>query len=124
MEYILIDLSEQASRLNGGTMWRLTFYSIDDGTVHEMTVDSTYRNFARQGWDQVVVSPNPWAVYTGLRRTRRVTRQGTPVITADSHPCIVYQCSDHAEALRLAEMDIDSRNQHNTFGELFEVNRD
>lgn len=121
MEYILIDRQEQVSRLNGGTMWRLTFYSIDDGTVHEMTVDSSYRNFSRQGWDVVVHAANPWGVYTGLKRTRRVTRQKVPVITADSKPNIVYHCTDHAEALRLAEMDIDSRNQHNTFGELFDV---
>lgn len=121
MEYILIDRQEQTSRLNGGTMWRLTFYCIDDGTVHEMTVDSSYRNFSRQGWDQVVHTPNPWGVYAGLKRTRRTTRQGVPVITADSKPNIVHPCTDHAEALRLAEMDIDSRNQHSTFGELFDV---
>ena len=120
-EYILIDQTEQPSHLNGGTMWRLTFYCIDDHTVHEMTVDSSYRNFARSGWNHVVRDPNPWGVYSNLKRTDRTTRTGTQVVTADSAARIVYRCESHEEALALMQASIDSRSAPTTYQNLFEV---
>lgn len=119
MKYILIDIEESQSRLNGVTMWRLTFYCVDDGTFHEMTVDSSYTNFKKSGWNHVVHHPCPWAVYLDLKRTPRRTRQGTPVVSADSRVNISMQCEDLAEAQALVELDIQQRNTPNQFHELF-----
>ena len=100
-KYILVDRQQQPSRLNGVQMWRLTFYCLDDGTTWDMTVDSSYRNFKRQGWDHVVEDPRPWGVYQGLRRTDRVTRDNRPVLTADGQAELIYRCEDQDEADQL-----------------------
>jgi len=119
MKYILIDREESQSRLNGVTMWRLTFYCVDDGTFHEMTVDPSYTNFKKSGWNHVVAHDSPWAVYLDLKRTKRTTRQGQPVVSADSRVNIQMQCEDLAEAQALVELDIAQRGQPSQFHELF-----
>lgn len=111
-EYILVERTSQRSVQNGVTMWRLTFYCIQDGAVLEMTVDPTYRNFRGQGWDHVVESDQPWGVYTGLRRTQRHTRAGSAVLTADRAAELIYRCRDQLEAVELMqanEADTGSR---------------
>jgi len=119
-KYILIDREESESRLNGVRMWRLTFYCVDDGTFHEMTVDSSYRNFTRSGWNHVVESESPWAVYLDLKRTDRKTRSRAQVVSADSRVRIQLQCEDLAEAQALVELDIQQRSPTGQFHELFE----
>jgi hypothetical protein len=119
MKYILIDIDESQSRLNSVTMWRLSFYCVDDGTFHEMTVDSSYTNFKKSGWNHVVHHPCPWGVYLDLKRTDRKTRQKTPVVSADSRVNISMQCEDLAEAQALVELDIAQRGQTSQFHELF-----
>ena len=119
MKYIMIDRQESRSKLNGVTMWRLTFYCVDDGTFHEMTVDSSYSNFKKSGWNHVVAHESPWAVYLDLKRTTRTTRQGMPVVSADSRVDIQLQCEDLAEAQALVELDVAQRAQRNEFHELF-----
>ena len=119
MKYIMIDRQESRSRLNGVTMWRLTFYCVDDGTFHEMTVDSSYTNFKKSGWNHVVAHESPWAVYLDLKRTDRRTRQKTPVVSADSRVNVAFQCEDLAEAQALVELDISQRNTTSQFHELF-----
>lgn len=119
-EYILIDCEQQPSRLNGVTMWRLTFQRISDNLIVEMTVDSTYRNFTKKGWNHVVASESPWGVYGNLKQTTRRTRQGTPVVSADSTAEIIYRCVDHAEALALAQASIDHNSPGDRFRGLFE----
>jgi hypothetical protein len=54
-------------------------------------------------------------VYGNLKQTTRKTRQGTPVVSADSPAEIIYRCQDHAEALALAQASID----HNSPGDRF-----
>ena len=119
MKYILIDREQSQSRLNGVTMWRMTFYCVDDGTFHEMTVDSSYTNFKKSGWNHVVTAECPWAVYLDLKRTDRRTRQKMPVVSADSRVNISIQCEDQAEAQALVELDIQQRGQTSQFHELF-----
>jgi hypothetical protein len=119
MEYILIDIQQQPSRLNGVTMWRLTFYCLDDGTVHEMTVDNSYVNFKRSGWDHVVTDPCPWGVYRDLKRTKRQTRRGVAVVSADSRAKCIQELDDQAMALKLVELDQDQRRGGNQFQDLF-----
>jgi hypothetical protein len=119
MKYLLIDITEQSSRLNGGTMWRLEFYCLDDGTTHEMTVDGSYRNFQRQGWAQVVQNPNPWGVYTKLKRTKRVTRKNIPVVSADSPVNQEFQCQDQAQAQALMQLDLEDRKPVHQLDKIF-----
>jgi len=119
MKYILIDRQQQPSRLNGTTMWRLTFYCVDDGTYHEMTVDNSYANFKKQGWDHVVTDPRPWGVYRDLKRTNRQTKRGVAVVSADSRAKCIQELDDQDTALKLVEIDQDERRGGTTFQELF-----
>jgi hypothetical protein len=123
MEYILLELTESSSRLNvGQTYWRLTFYSIDDGTFWEMTVDPTYRNFRKSGWNHVVRDAEPWGVYTDLKRTKRISATGIPIVSADTPARLQYRCRDNQEALQLMEADYMLRNPAPTrFQDLFDV---
>jgi hypothetical protein len=117
MEYILFK-QEQRPGKNGVTMWRLTFYCIDDGTEWEMTCDNTYKNFRRNGWDHVCTADDSWGVYSNLRRTDRKTKSGVPIVSADSRACLVYRCRDQAQALQLIEADLNTRTP-NTFQDIF-----
>lgn len=118
-QYVLVECNSQPSRLNGVTMWRLTFYCLDDGTICEMTVDSSYRNFRRRGWDHVVESECPWGVYTGVTRTDRVTREGVPVVTADGTAELIYRCEDRNQALKLVEAN-ENENNTSLFQQFFQ----
>jgi len=119
MEYILIDINQQPSRLNSVTMWRLTFYCLTDQTYHEMTVDSSYSNFKRSGWNLVVTDERPWGVYRDLRRTPRKTKRGLNVVTADSRAKCVLELDDQDLAIALVELD--QSQGINTFRDLFSV---
>ena len=100
-------------------MWRLTFYSLEDGHIYQMTVDSSYRNFRRNGWDHVVESNSPWGVYSGLTRTDRVTREGIPVVTADGAAELIYRCEGADQALELVAVDHAQRTETTTYRSFF-----
>jgi len=122
MDYILVERESADSRVNPGVgFWRLTFYSIDDGTFWEMTIDPTYRNYRRAGWNHVVQDPSPWAVYQDLRRTPRQSRTGFPIVSADSPARVVYRCRDRDQALELMAEDYGQRHPEpkTKFQELF-----
>jgi len=115
--WVLVARHSQASRINGVQMWRLTFYCLRSGELWEMTVDSSYRNFHRQGWDHVVSAASPWGVYQGLRRTRRRTREGMPVLTADGAAELIWRAQDLDQALQLVQ--VRERELHPDPRELF-----
>ena len=119
MEYILFKQTQRPGK-NGTTMWRLTFYCIDDGTEWEMTCDNTYKNFKRSGWDQVCHNDDSYGVYSDLKRTDRRTREGVAIVSADSRARLVYRCRDQAEAFKLIEADLNLRAPTN-FKELFDA---
>lgn len=83
MEYVLVNKEQFRSR-TGSRMWRLTWICIDDMTRWETTVDEDMDNFVSRSWRRVCNNPEPWGVYTGLKRTAKTNKQGTPIITADS----------------------------------------
>ena len=121
-EYILVNIDQSRSQLNGGNYWRLTFVSLADGTTHEMTVDPTYNNFKKSGWDHVVADPYPFGIYTGLKRTQKQTSRGIPVVSADGPARLIYRCLDDEELARLVEANADSfRPAPSTFGSLFDA---
>tara|TARA_B110000503_G_scaffold136042_1_gene217700 strand:+ start:932 stop:1288 length:357 start_codon:yes stop_codon:yes gene_type:complete len=117
MEYILIK-QEQSPGRNGTTVWRLTFYCIDDGTEWEMLCDNTYDNFKRSGWNHVCQNDDSYGVYANLKRTDRKTRAGIPIVNADSRAQLIYRCQDQAEALALVAADLEGRAPTN-FRDLF-----
>lgn len=121
--YILLDIQEQTSRLNGGVMYRITWYCVEDGTWWESTVDSAYNNFRRNSWDRLVHEASPWGAYQGLERTPRTTRTGVGVLTADSRPCLRVRVNDQQQAMDLVQLDQDLRTRRNQYGELFDVNQ-
>ena len=118
--YILVDRTEHASRLNGGVFHRFTWYCVEDGTYWETDADSAYNNYRKNGWDQLVVDPNPYGSYQGLQRTDRLAQSGLGVITADSLPRLQVRVADAAEAQSLAELDTDLRTRRHNYGDLFE----
>jgi hypothetical protein len=119
-EYILVDIAQSVSHLNGGRYWRLTFVSLDDGTTHEMTVDPAYTNFRRSGWNHIVEDPYPFGVYSGLKRTKKTTTKGTPVVSADGRARIVYRCANDEELAGLVQALAESFERPvSTYGQLF-----
>jgi len=84
-----------------------------------MTVDNTYRNFDRSGWDHIVNDPEAWCVFGGLKRTAKKTRDGTPVLSADSRATVVYRCENQQQAFDLIQADLDQR-QPQTYKEFFQ----
>ena len=118
--YILVDVQEQQSRLNGGVFHRFTWYSVTDGTYWETDADSAYRNYRTSGWDHLVADPNPYGAYQGLTRTERTAQSGLGVITADSRPALQVRVAGREEAQALAELDTDLRTRRSNYGDLFE----
>lgn len=121
-EWLLVLVEEGLSRLNGNVFWRLTYMNIADKSIWEMTVDGSYRNFSRNGWDRVVSDPNPWGIYTGLKRTSRVARSGNGVLTADGHPEKRIQIESFEEIEKIVQGlhdDAEAARSRTRFGELF-----
>jgi hypothetical protein len=106
MEFILIDITSRKSSLNAVKMWELTWYSLSDQRVYVMNVDSSYSNFKKRHWATVVEALVPWGVYSNLKTTDRLNREGLPVLSADSQFLLIYRCCDQTEALRLVELDL------------------
>lgn len=120
-EYLLVDRQQHPGR-NHVIMWRYTWYCLEDGLFYETTVDRTFRNWARSGWQELSTDPAPWGIYTNLRRTRKVTREGMPVITADSHPRL-HSRTTRDEAIEIVAVDQGRRaGRINQFGDLFACN--
>lgn len=117
-QYILIDLEQRPGR-HGVRFWRLTFQNLMTNEVAQMTVDPTYTNFRRSGWDHVVEHDCPWGVYSGLKLTKRFTREDIPVLSADCPANIVYRAESHEHALALAEASIEAATPQGRMSELF-----
>ena len=122
MDYILVERESFDGRINAGArVWRLTFYCLADGTFWEMTVDSSYRNYKKKGWDHVVQDPSPWAVYQDLPRTRRTAKSGFPVVSADAEARIDLRFRDRDQALSVMSEHYRGRHpEPPAFQDLFE----
>lgn len=84
-QYVLVNIEANHSKLNHGIYYRLTWIRINDMTRWESTVDDSYQNFTRNGWDDICINKR-WGVYEGLRESSRKTQRQRNVITADSRP--------------------------------------
>ena len=96
--YMLVAREQHRSRLNDCDYYRFTWIRLSDLTIWETTVDSTYRNWQRRGWQQLSLMPNPYGIYTGLRPTTRTTAQGWGILTADSRAELVEAVRDQDQA--------------------------
>lgn len=117
-QYLLVGRSSRQGRA-GRTMWRFTWYSLEDGQLWETTVDDSYRNWRRCHWAHIASEPDPWGCYTGLTRTQRTTRTGLPVITADSRPRLDMRL-DWDTCLQVIEQDQINRSGQAQYHNLFD----
>ena len=85
-EYILTEIERKSGKLNGSIIY--VFHLIDTETLekYESVIDTSYRNYTRCGWDQIINSQSPLGIYKGLRITTAKTNKGKKVINADSYP--------------------------------------
>lgn len=123
-EYVLVERTSRRGR-NGVTFWRFTFYCLADGLFYETTVDNTYDNFRKSGWDHLAEDQSPYGIYTGLTRTQRTTREGFPVITADSRPRLTSRCEDYDEAMKIVceHQGVSFPGSRNQYQELFHADQ-
>jgi hypothetical protein len=61
-----------------------TFLDTDTGLLLECAVDSNFRNFAN--WQNIVNDPDPIGIYSNLVVTKKRTKEGLYIISADSYP--------------------------------------
>ena len=103
-QYILVDIAEQNSRLNGGEFYRLTWVCMDDMTRWETDVQDNYRNYLKNGW-RSIVHQKLWGVYEGLTRSSRNTTRNIGVITADSKPVCVIPINRQDTAIEVVLLE-------------------
>jgi hypothetical protein len=61
-------------------------------------------------------------VYTGLKRTKKTTTKGTPVVSADGQARIVYRCANDEELAGLVQALAESFTRPaTTYGQLFDA---
>ena len=85
-QLILADITAKTGRLNEDLIYDITFVCPETLDIFMTVVDSTYKNYTRNHWDQIVRDPEPFGLYSGLRVTDKQDKAGTRVITADSKP--------------------------------------
>jgi len=122
-QYVLVDIKEMKSPLNGGTFYRIIWVCLDDMTRWETDCQATYRNWQKNGWEDIIRNQR-WGVYTNLIRTTKQNNHKVAVITADSYP----HCEIPIESQQLAidvvikEQERLARiNQNNMFDSIFIV---
>ena len=119
-QYLLVDITEEISRLNGSTCWHITFLDLDDYSTWEMFVDSCYRNFSRSNWDQVVYAENPYGIYSNLKRSKKTSKRGNGILNADSHPEMDIQVASYEDVIKIIEgLVADVKKDTGKFRELF-----
>jgi hypothetical protein len=122
-QYVLTDIKEMKSPLNGGTFYRIMWVCLDDMTRWETDVQDNYRNWTKNGWQDIVLNKR-WGVYTNLIRTTRQNNRKVAIITADSYPqCdIAIDTQDLAIDVVLAEQDrLNLLHKNNMFDSVFVV---
>ena len=81
---VLCKFNNRYSPINTGMYINYTFLDTDTGLLLECAVDSNFRNFAR--WQSIVNDPDPIGIYSNLIVTKKRTKEGLYIISADSYP--------------------------------------
>jgi hypothetical protein len=116
-QYLLVNIEQDLSKLNGSVFWRLTFLDLDDYSQWETAIDPSYRNFTRSNWDHVVYDTEPFGIYEGLIQTARKTLDGTGVLTADSYPAKIACVASHEEIMQVLESLLQASHPHTQQGQ-------
>jgi len=83
--YLLTKITGKLGKLNGSQIYTLTFVDADTLDTLECVVDTTYRNYTRSRWNEVIDN-ELYGMYTNLVRSSSKTSKGKQVINADSYP--------------------------------------
>ena len=84
-EYLLYEIREKMGKMNGDKIWTLGFIDIITGEEYACVIDSTYRNYTRDGWSEYLHSPEPYGIYTGLKRAPKAnSKRGEQIIHGDA----------------------------------------
>lgn len=87
-QYILTSIERKIGHMNNSWIYELTWVDVDTLEVFTMTVDSSYRNYKRSGWD-VIIQTNQLGVYTNLKKRPSANhKDDLPVLDADSKPVL------------------------------------
>jgi hypothetical protein len=89
--YVLVNKTRHHSHKNGGYYYRLEFLDTETGELLETLVDELYDNY--QHWKSVIESATSYGIYENLKLTKRTTKAGVRVISADSTPLLVHKLS-------------------------------
>lgn len=116
---ILVERRVRTGR-SGVSLWRYTWYDLDTGLLSETTVDRTFRNWRRQGWEALSQDPEPWGIYSGLVTGQRHTREGLPVVSADQSARMEHRLT-RDQALAVMAEDHYQRQARTRWGDLFET---
>lgn len=96
-EYLLYEIREKMGKLNGDKIWTLGFADINTGEEYACVIDSTYRNYTRDGWSEYLHSPEPYGIYTGLKRAPSAnSKRGEQILHGDA-PSLTQTMSLSAE---------------------------
>jgi len=89
MSLILKSCVKKNSIINGGKFWEITWLDTDTFEDYVTTVDESYSNFVRCGWDKIVNDLVPYGIYEKMKPSNKVTNKGKTVISADQKPQLI-----------------------------------
>lgn len=120
MTYILVSIETKPSKINDSDIFIITW--LDETTLekYETIIDTSYKNYKRNGWYDIVHSQMPFGRYTGLKPALRKTQKGKKVLDADSVPRKLESLTeDDIINIIVSKKNNDGRNN---FKDLFDVN--
>ena len=100
-QYMLVAKERSWSSRNDCDMYRYTWIDVEDGSIWETLVDASYANWSEKGWDRLSREETVYGIYTGLTQTRRKTRVGYGVLTADTQAQLVEACRNQVQAMEV-----------------------
>lgn len=93
-DLILTEITRKVGKLNEAIIYDLTFVDIQDLQIYTSVVDTTYRNWSKNGW-QHIIDNKMYGLYAGLNKTARKSSEGFTVISADSYPQLIELLTPH-----------------------------
>lgn len=118
-QYLLTKIEHEFGKLNSNSIHRIYFLDLEDMEEYVTIVDESFRNFTRSNWHTLCYyQDTPYGIYTGLVRTAKKTKAGTPVISADSYPQMIEPLT-REELIAVIEFKIIEmeRNENNSIGD-------
>jgi hypothetical protein len=119
-ECILTEIEQKEGKLNQSIIY--VFHWIDCETYdrYETIVDTTYRNYTRCKWNEIISSSKPLGIYGNLRITPAKTKRGKVIINADSKPEKITDMTMD-EIIEVVEIRTQYDIKETMFDKLFEV---